>query len=144
VHRGIAPVLAETIRQWLPAVTAGRYTDVTVNPTTLQVEVCGPTRQWRKADLLSYGTAEQIYLLLRIALADHLTKNHDVCPLVLDDVTVHADLSRTRDILDLLLKIATDRQVILFTQEDQVAAWAREHLHTPDHAIRMLHPVAVD
>jgi hypothetical protein len=143
-HRNIAPVLAETIRQWLPAVTAGRYTDVTVNPTTLQVEVCGPTRQWHKADLLSYGTAEQIYLLLRIALADHLTKNHDICPLVLDDVTVHADTARTRDILDLLLKIAADRQVILFSQEDQVAAWAREYLHTPDHAIRALRPLAVD
>ncbi len=37
VHRDIAPALAATIRQWLPAVTAGRYTDVTVNPTTLQV-----------------------------------------------------------------------------------------------------------
>ena len=77
VHRDIAPALAATIRQWLPAVTAGRYTDVTVNPTTLQVDVCGPTRHWRKADLLSYGTAEQVYLLLRIALADHLTRHHE-------------------------------------------------------------------
>ena len=71
--------------------TENRYIDVTVNPNTLQVDVCGPARQWHKADLLSYGTAEQIYLLLRIALADHLTKHHDTCPLILDDVTVHAD-----------------------------------------------------
>ncbi len=141
MHRDIAPALAATIGQWLPAVTAGRYTDVTVNPTTLQVDVCGPTRHWRKADLLSYGTAEQIYLLLRIALADHLTSHHDTCPLVLDDATVHADLARTRDILDLLLKIAAHRQVILFTQEEQVAAWASEHLNPPDHAIRALQPL---
>src|SRR5262249_18701347 len=132
VHRDIAPALATTIKQWLPAVTAGRYTDVTVNPTTLQVNVCGPTRRWRIADLLSYGTAEQIYLLLRIALADHLTKHHETCPLILDDATVHADLDRTRDILDLLFKIAAHRQVILFTQEEQVMSWAREHLTSPD------------
>jgi DNA repair exonuclease SbcCD ATPase subunit len=143
VHRDIAPALAATIRQWLPAVTAGRYTDVTVNPTTLQVDVCGSTRRWRKADLLSYGTAEQVYLLLRIALADHLTRHHDTCPLVLDDATVHADRARTNDVLDLLLKIAAHRQVILFTQEEYVAAWAREHLGPPDHAIRALHPLAV-
>ena len=142
VHRDIAPALAATIGQWLPAVTAGRYTDVTVNPITLQVDVCGPTRHWRKADLLSYGTAEQVYLLLRIALADHLTRQHDTCPLVLDDATVHADLARTRDVLDLLLKIAAHRQVILFTQEEQVAAWASEHLNLPDHAIRVLQPLA--
>jgi AAA domain len=141
VHRNIAPILATTIKQWLPAVTADRYTDVTVNPITLQVEVCGPTRQWRKADLLSYGTAEQVYLLLRIALADHLTRNHDTCPLILDDITVHADLARTHDILDLLLNIATHRQVILFSQEEQVAAWAREHLKSSGHAIHALQPL---
>jgi len=142
-HRDIAPVLAATVRHWLPGLTAGRYTDVTVNPTTLQVEVCGPSRRWHKADLLSYGTAEQVYLLLRIALADHLTRNHDTCPLILDDVTVHADVTRTRAILDLLLKIAQERQVIFFTQEEQVTTWAREHLTTPRNAIRTLAPLAI-
>ena len=142
VHRDVAPVLAATVRQWLPQVTAGRYTDVTVNPTTLQVEVCGPSRRWRQADRLSYGTREQVYLLLRIALADHLTRNHDACPLILDDITVHADTARTYDILDLLLSIAGERQVIIFTQEEQVAAWAREHLTSPEHAIHLLAPVA--
>jgi uncharacterized protein YhaN len=58
LHRDIAPVLAATVKQWLSSVTAGRYTDVMVNPTTLQVEVCGPSRRWRKADRLSHGTAE--------------------------------------------------------------------------------------
>ena len=142
VHRDIAPALAAMVRQWLPQVTGDRYTDVTVDPTTLQVDLCGPSRRWRKADLLSYGTAEQVYLLLRIALADHLTSNNDTCPLILDDATVHADAARTRDILGLLLKIATERQVILFTQEEQVAAWAREHLTPPHHAIRVLAPLA--
>jgi exonuclease SbcC len=143
VQRDIAPILAATVKRWLPAVTAGRYTDVTVNPTTLQVQVCGSSRRWRTADLLSYGTAEQVYLLLRVALADHLTRNHGTCPLILDDVTVHADSARTRDILGLLLKIAEERQVIIFTQEEQVAAWAREHLTGPGSTIHTLSPVPV-
>jgi DNA repair protein SbcC/Rad50 len=141
IHHDIAPVLAATLKEWLPGITAGRYTDVSVNPSTLHVEVCGASRSWRRAELLSYGTAEQVYLLLRIALADHLTKGHDTCPLILDDVTVHADAARTDAILDLLLKIAEERQVILFTQEDQVARWARAHLTSPDHALRTLSPV---
>jgi DNA repair protein SbcC/Rad50 len=141
VHRDIAPILAATVKQWLPALTAGRYTDVMVNPTTLRVEVCGPSRRWRKADLLSYGTAEQVYLLLRVALADHLTRNHDTCPLILDDVTVHADFARTREILNLLLKIAEHRQVIIFTQEEQVAVWARDHLTGPGNTIHTLSPL---
>jgi hypothetical protein len=56
---------------------------------------------------------------------------------------VNADEAQTRDIFDLLLKIAAYRQVILFTQEEQAAGWAREHLDSPDHAVRALHPPAV-
>jgi uncharacterized protein YhaN len=51
-----------------------------------------------------------------------LIKNHDTCSLILDDVTVHANLARMRDILNLLLNIAAHRKVILFTQEEQGAA----------------------
>lgn len=141
VHRDIAPVLAANVKRSLPALTDDRYTDVIVDPTTLQVQVCGPSRLWRDAGRLSYGTAEQVYLLLRVALADHLTKGHDTCPLLLDDVTVHADATRTRKILALLLEIAADRQIVVFTQEEQVAAWARENSHGPRNAIRELHPV---
>lgn len=143
VHREIAPILVQKVKHWLPLVTGGRYTDVTVNPTSLDVQVCGPTRHWRSADLLSYGTAEQIYLLLRVALADYLTRGHDTCPLLLDDVTVHADTARTRDILDMLLQLSTERQIVVFTQEEQVAAWARQHLTGPEHTIVNLSPVAV-
>lgn len=67
----------------------------------------------------------------------------DTCPLLLDDVTVPADAARTRDILDLLLRLSANRQIVVFTQEEQVAAWARGHLTTPEHAIVNLSPVAV-
>jgi uncharacterized protein YhaN len=63
---------------------------------------------------------------------------HDMCLLILDDVTVHADSARTTAILALLLQVSAERQVILFTQEDQVADWACVHLTSPDHAIRTL------
>lgn len=143
VHREIAPVLAATVKRDLPGVTDGRYTDVIVDPNTLKVQVCGPARRWRDAGRLSYGTAEQVYLLLRIALADHLTRGHDVCPLLLDDVTVHADADRTREILELLLHVADTRQVVMFSQEEQVASWARERLQAPRHATRSLPVVTV-
>jgi hypothetical protein len=144
VHRDIALVLTTTVRRWLPLVTRGRYTDVRVDSTTLRVDVCESGGRWRVADRLSYGTAEQIYLLLRVALADHLTKGHDSCPLLLDDVTVHADSVRTREILDLLLHLSTERQVVVFTQEEQVEEWAHSHLSGPEHAIRKLDPVELD
>ncbi len=81
--------------------------------------------------------------MLCVALADHLIRGHDTCPLLLDDVTVHPDAIRTDAILDLLLAIAAERQVVVFTQEDQVAAWARTRLTDAPHATRELSPVAV-
>jgi hypothetical protein len=143
VHRDIAPRLAESVKAWLPQVTGGRYTDVIVNPTSLQVQVAGASGRWRQADLLSFGTAEQVYLLLRVALADHLTNGHDTCPLLLDDVTVHADTARTGDILDLLHQVSKERQIVLFTQEKSVATWAREHLTGPrDRVVELAAPAA--
>ncbi len=136
-HRTIAPVLASAVRRWLPAATGGRYTEVTVDPEKLRVQVRGPAGRWRDAGLLSFGTAEQVYLMLRIALAEHLVRAGTVCPLLLDDVTVHADRERVIQILELLLRASADRQIVLFTQQDQVRAWARERLADRD-ALREL------
>jgi exonuclease SbcC len=138
VHRSMAPVLAAALKERLPAATGGRYIDAIVDTSTLRVQVCGPGRAWRDADRLSYGTAEQVYLLLRVALAERLTDGRDTCPLLLDDVTVHADRVRSREMLSLLLQVAETRQVILFTQEELVASWARETLDSPRHAVREL------
>ena len=109
-----------------------RYTDATVDPGSLQVNVRCAGGPWRQADLLSVGTAEQIYLLLRIALAEHLTAPGEVCPLLLDDVTVQADAQRTVQILDMLLHQSNNRQIVLFSQEREVAEWARANLMSED------------
>lgn len=129
VHRDIAPRLLKSVRQWLPAVTANRYHEVAVDSQTLKVSVRGDVDgTLRDANLLSHGTAEQIYLLLRLAMVEHLTKAGEVCPLILDDVTVQFDRERTEAVLRCLHVISRVHQVILFTQEDDVLAWAEQNL----------------
>lgn len=128
VHRSIAPVLAATIKPWLPHVTAGHYDDAIVNPETLAVQVRGRSGRWRDAVRLSHGTKEQVYLLLRMAMARHLTQPEEVCPLLLDDATVQSDADRTKGILSLLKSISQERQIILFSQEEDVLAWAAANM----------------
>jgi len=128
VHRNVAPVLREALKPWLKAVTGGRYRDVRVDAETLEVYVLGEGRNWRKVGLLSHGTAEQIYLLLRVAMSRHLVKRGEICPLILDDVTVHCDQERQTEMLSLLHEISEDQQVILFSQEPETLMWAKEHL----------------
>jgi uncharacterized protein YhaN len=141
VHRDIAPHLAAAVRRHLPEVTGSRYRDVRVDPRTLQVHVCDSDGAWREAPLLSHGTAEQVYLLLRVALAERLARTGEVCPLILDDVLVQADRERKQAIVEVLHRLSAERQVILFTQEDDVLAWAEAHLRPPrDILIRLGHP----
>jgi uncharacterized protein YhaN len=143
VYQDIAPFLAEIIRRWLPDITSGRYEDVRVDSHTLQVQVCDRTGEWRDASRLSHGTAEQIYLLLRLAMVEYLTKPSEVCPLILDDITVQSDASRKERILATLKKVSEKRQVILFTQEEEVLVWARRNLSEPEGRIVELMPAAV-
>ncbi|MDO8750942.1 MAG: AAA family ATPase [Dehalococcoidia bacterium] len=128
VHRTLAPLLRDALKPWLQAVTGGRYSDVTVDVETLMVQVSGGGSSWRNAALLSHGTAEQIYLLLRVAMARLLTRQGEVCPLLFDDVTVHCDPVRQNEILSILHAVSRDQQVILFSQEPETLAWAKEHL----------------
>ncbi len=62
----------------------------------MAVRVESETGALRRAELLSVGTAEQVYLLLRVALAEHLASRSTVSPLLLDDVTVQADPKKHR------------------------------------------------
>jgi exonuclease SbcC len=128
VHRDIAPRLAAAVKQALPAVTNGRYTDVRVFPDTLKVDVLDPAGEWRDATHLSHGTTEQVYFLLRVALSEQLTQPNEVTPLILDDVLVQSDTERKIAILRVLHLLSKDRQVILFTQEDDVLSWAEQNL----------------
>ncbi|MEE9280401.1 MAG: AAA family ATPase [Myxococcota bacterium] len=128
VHRDIAPRLAATLGPWLPRITDGRYDEATVDPQTLEVKVRERHGAWRPATGLSHGTAEQVYLLLRFALATHLTRPPETCPLLLDDVTTQCDAERTVGVCGLLHELAQERQIIFFTQEEEVLGWAEREL----------------
>jgi DNA repair exonuclease SbcCD ATPase subunit len=144
VHREVVPELTALLRAWLPRLTEERYVDVRMDPATLAVEVCGTERDFRRADLLSHGTAEQIYLLLRVALAARLTEGHDSCPLLLDDVTVHADPERTHRMLEFLHRLSAERQIVLFAHQDQVREWAHARFDGERDALIELRAVGVD
>jgi len=136
-HRDIAPVLSTSVSRWLPSVTMNRYADVRVDPETLDVQVYDRLGRWRRAVRLSHGTTEQVYLLLRVAMAEHLTRAGESCPLLLDDVTAQSDRMRTKAILEVLHGVSQEHQVILFTQEDEVLEWARSSLGNGDQFIEL-------
>ncbi|MCL5947439.1 MAG: AAA family ATPase [Chloroflexi bacterium] len=128
VFSAVAGHLNPFVSGRLPLVTRCRYHQVRIDPEDLTVTVTLTGSATAKAAHLSHGTAEQIYLLLRVAMAQYLTKPGEICPLILDDVTVHCDAERKRALLDLLHELSRERQIILFSQEDAVLNWAEQQL----------------
>ena len=67
----------------------------------------------RPAAAMSCGTADQMYLALRLAMSRQLLPG--AVPLILDDTLVNFDDTRVKAAVKLLKKEAENRQVILFT-----------------------------
>lgn len=145
IHRNLAPILAAAVGRWLPIVCDSAYTEVSVDPADLSVRVKeARSGQWREAKLLSEGTREQIYLLLRVAMAQHLVTSGETAPLLLDEVTAQADPERKRQLLGVLHHLSQERQIVLFTHDDEVADWADQVLRTPtDAVVRLRTPGAI-
>ncbi|MEC0239082.1 AAA family ATPase [Paenibacillus dokdonensis] len=66
------------------------------------------------SSLLSRGTAEQLYLCMRFALAGSM-KSKAVVPMLFDDLFVNFDEDRMCSALNLAGSLAADRQIIMLT-----------------------------
>ena len=129
VHRMLAPDLREALEKRLKLVTDGRYSAVRIDPEEgMEVQLRVGDGVYRSATELSHGTVDQTYLLLRIGLAEALGEKKESAPLFLDDATVHSDADRTIRFLDLLLALSEERQIVVFTQEEEVREWAARSL----------------
>ncbi|ASN06597.1 ATP-binding protein [Virgibacillus necropolis] len=63
---------------------------------------------------LSQGTRDQLYIALRLAISEVMSKTHNM-PFIIDDAFVHFDDIRVEYMMDLIASISKKRQVLLFT-----------------------------
>ena len=123
-HRDFAPSVGRFLGEGLSLVTAGRYQHAALDPSTLGVTVEVPeSGQLRHSELLSRGTRGAIYLLLRVGLAQHMSSVAEPIPLILDDPLVDLDDVRLDNFLELLLSLSEQVQVLVFTKDNDIAAW---------------------
>jgi hypothetical protein len=116
----------ETLRaasQYLRVLTGGKMQRVwtPLGERTLRIDQAnGPTLT---VDALSRGTREQLFLSLRLALADWYAKRSTPLPLILDDVLVNFDSQRAKAAARLLHQFAEGgRQLLVFTCHEHILA----------------------
>ena len=82
-----------------------------------------PTR--RSVQLLSAGTADQLYLAVRLAICEMILPPEQNPPLILDDALLTFDDARLSTTLDYLTRLGAQRQILLFTCQGREAALLR-------------------
>ena len=123
LQRKFAPRIASRAQELFSQMTGGRYArlllgeDLTLSVRTEDEDTMRPGI-WR-----SDGTLDQLYLALRLAVAEALTPH---APLVLDDALVRFDENRLALAMEILKAQSDTRQVILFTCQ------GREKNYYPD------------
>ena len=119
LQRRFAPRIAKRAQELLGKLTGNRYDRLTLG-SDLSVMVGAQQEDTLHGSLWrSDGTIDQLYLALRLAVAEELTPQ---APLILDDALVRFDDTRLAAALEILKEEAENKQVILFTCQSREAA----------------------
>ena len=116
LQRRFAPKIARRAQELLSSMTGGRYQRLTLGEDFRLQAGAGEENILREALWRSDGTVDQLYLALRLAVAEELTPT---APLVLDDAFVRFDETRLKAAMDILQEIAKEKQVILFSCQER-------------------------
>ena len=119
------PDLLRRAEGHLSAITAGRYERILVGQIGEDqgffLDASHLPEPTTVASPLSTGIREQVYLALRLAIVEHLDRDDEPLPLLLDEVLVNWDPDRRARVLDLLERLAPFRQIFLFTCHPHIA-----------------------
>ena len=110
-----SPHLAQKAADYMDYLTGGRYDELVLARDLSAKARSADDPTPRDTAYLSAGTADLLYLSVRLALCELTCPTDDPCPLVLDDTLVNFDDARAARARALFREIAQHRQVILFT-----------------------------
>ena len=118
-----SPALNHRAGEILSALTGGKYESITLSRDfEAAAEEAGGVLP-RRALALSQGTADQLYLAVRLAVCDLALPAEEPAPLVLDDALANFDDGRMALALDYLLELGRARQILLFTCHSRERAY---------------------
>ena len=126
VRSSLTPALESRMSAIAGRMTGGRYIDLRVDEGLALKTITPETGDVSGIRLLSGGTADQLYLALRLAMADVLSPDGENLPVFMDEVFSQYDDIRTGQTLKFLFKEYYDRQVLLFTCKDRETTIAGE------------------
>lgn len=121
------PVVLRKASRYFEKMTGGVYSRILVKMGSQELMAehrdAGPV----SSSYLSRGTAEQLFLAMRLALSEAVSGRESL-PLLLDDLFVNFDAGRLAGVLSVLKEVSAGRQLVLMTCHAHVADGVRSQL----------------
>jgi len=115
IQKIFSPQLNAVMSPIAARLTGGRYSDLRINDSLSPVTVDSDTGDTVGAGLLSAGTADQIYLAMRLALAEIVGKPGETLPIIMDEAFSQFDDNRLVKALEYIKEKSIHTQVLIFT-----------------------------
>lgn len=109
------PLVLKHAGKYLDKITEGRYVRVIKKAEGNKLVVETPEGLQKSVTALSRGTAEQLYLSMRLAFIKEYANRVGTLPLIVDDILVNFDSQRAKTTIRLLNEISGENQIIMFT-----------------------------
>jgi uncharacterized protein YhaN len=115
MHKELAPILANSAGKIVDTITDNKYSTLKIDENlAIQLDTISSPFPVSVEDL-SFGTKDQVYLALRLALTDFFSDSGEKLPVFLDDSFTQYDDKRAMAAMKTLKKVADTRQVFIFT-----------------------------
>ena len=120
LQRRFSPRITKRAQTLFAKLTGNRYQRITMSEDLSLQAAAENEDTLRELRRRSDGTVDQLYLALRLAVAEELTPD---APLILDDALVRFDDDRLAMAMEILKEAAETKQVILFTCQQREAKY---------------------
>lgn len=115
IKRDFAPVLNSNASKIVNSITSCKYEELKVDENLVLRTIDPSLKEIIPIYLLSSGTADQMYLALRIALVQTIEKKTEKLPLIMDEILSQYDDIRSIATIRMLKEMSNERQIIFFT-----------------------------
>lgn len=119
------PKALERASRYISLLTKGAY-QLDTAQVSRGVHVIDKSGQRVPASKWSSGLADQVYLAIRLSLAQAFGEQVEPLPIILDDILVRFDEERSQSALRLLAQLAKTEQILIFTCHKRVLELAQK------------------
>ena len=109
------PFVLKHAGRYLDKITGQKYIRVIRKADGNRLVVETPEGLQKNVSALSRGTAEQLYLSMRLAFIKEYANRVGTLPLIVDDILVNFDPERAKTTIRLLNEVSKENQIIMFT-----------------------------